>query len=836
MKRFTRSFFLISFCLSRLCHAQQKQVVSGTVTNLQGDPLPYAGVYLKNSTLGATTNEQGRYALELPPGSYTLICRYLGYARAESSFTLTDKRLQLDFRMQPEQVQMREVVIQGGEDPAYAIIRKAIRKRPFYENQVKDYACRLYIKDVVHLNKGPEKFMGEKVDYEGEVLDSTRSGILFLSESLSSISRQAQPPRFRQQVISSRQSGGGLGFDFPVFIDFYQNNMALFSRQMLPRGYISPIADQALHYYRYRLEGTFMEDGQVINKIRVFPKRKHEPLFSGYLNIADDSWRIHSLDLMVTRQQQLQIIDSLEIRQIHAPVGDSIWRIRNQSLSFKLKMLNFDLRGAFASLYSDYDLHPQFPPDFFDSRIVMAYDSLADKRSPDYWDSIRPLPLARAEARNFRQKDSLARVRRDSLQAPHYRDSLQQDQPPPRLTDLLWRGYRHTFYRRQPYTFHWQPLLKKLSYNTVEGFVTGAGFDLFRYTDSAASWRVAPSVRYGWNNRHLNGQLDLLYRAPSRSAITWQLSGGKRVSQINPENPINGLTNSLYTLLLKENYMKIYESYFGTLQAGKRYENGFSWSADLTWEDRYPLQNTTDFSLIRYPDKSFSSNHPEDLATRPFLHHQALSAGLSLSYQPGQKYIQYPRYKMSVGSKAPVFGLGYTKGIPNLLGSDVDYDKWFFNIRDDINMRLFGTLRYKVQAGGFLNRKSVGLPDMQHFNGNRTFYNIKYLNSFQLAPYYRYSNVAPFYTTLNAEYHLNGLLTNRIPLFNRLKWNLVLGANAFYIDPQNNYWEISAGLENIFKVLRVDVVAGYPSRDRTAVGVRVGLGGLLGELVRRRLR
>ena len=146
-----------------------------------------------------------------------------------------------------------------------------------------------------------------------------------------------------------------------------------------------------------------------------------------------------------------------------------------------------------------------------------------------------------------------------------------------------------------------------------------------------------------------------------------------------------------------------------------------------------------------------------------------------------------------------------------------------------MNFKLFGALSYKLTAGGFLNNKKVSIPDLQHFNGNQTFYNTKYVNSFQLAPYYQYSTSANLYATANVEHHFNGLLTNKIPLFNRLKWNLVAGSNAFYVNRNNNYVEVFAGLENIFKVIRVDVVAGYQSQLPTRVGVRVGFGGILGK-------
>ena len=110
--------------------------------------------------------------------------------------------------------------------------------------------------------------------------------------------------------------------------------------------------------------------------------------------------------------------------------------------------------------------------------------------------------------------------------------------------------------------------------------------------------------------------------------------------------------------------------------------------------------------------------------------------------------------------------------------------------------------------------------------------NHKYLNSFQLAPYYRYSNTESFYAVAHLEHHFNGLLTNKIPLFNKLKWHLVGGMNSFYVNRGNYYLEGFAGLENIFKIFRVDFVRAWQAEKGMQYGVRIGLGGVLGGKIR----
>jgi len=166
------------------------------------------------------------------------------------------------------------------------------------------------------------------------------------------------------------------------------------------------------------------------------------------------------------------------------------------------------------------------------------------------------------------------------------------------------------------------------------------------------------------------------------------------------------------------------------------------------------------------------------------------------------------------------------QGIINVANGS--FDKWQLSMFDNMNFKMAGEFKYRVGVGGFLNSDSAGIPDLKHFNGNQTFYNIKYLNSFQLAPYYKYSNSEEFYFYGHAEHHFNGLLTNKIPLFNKLKWNLVIGANTFYVNNDNYYAELFAGIENIFKMFRVDFINAYQPDLGNKFGVRLGFGGLIG--------
>jgi hypothetical protein len=147
----------------------------------------------------------------------------------------------------------------------------------------------VYIKGLLRSRGIPGKIFGQKIerdDFGKSGLDSAGNGILFLSESLTKV-YFAKPDKIKYEVISSRASGNnGPGLSFPFFINFYDNNVEVLNNNVSQRGFISPIANGALNYYRYKFEGSFFEDGKEINRIKVTPKRKHEPLFSGYIQIT----------------------------------------------------------------------------------------------------------------------------------------------------------------------------------------------------------------------------------------------------------------------------------------------------------------------------------------------------------------------------------------------------------------------------------------------------------------------------------------------------------------------------------------------------------------------
>lgn len=807
---------VIIFLLLLLVHVTiNAGVISGSIkSDVNNTPLPFSSVLIKGTTKGVSANNKGFYTISLEPGNYILIFQCIGYQSYEQKVTVTN--LDQTFHIQLKQLDysLNEVIVKsGGEDPAYDIIRKAIENRAYHLKEIKQYTTQVYIKGQLQLRDFPKKFLGQKIDFEDG--DSSKQKMLLLSETIANYSVK-EPNQRKIDVISTKLSGqsDGFGFSSPQIISFYDNFISL-GNGLNPRGFISPIADNALNYYKYKFEGTFYDFGKEINRIKVIPKRAYEPLFTGYIHIVENDWHIQSVDLKLLRKQQMQLLDSLVLQQQYVP-SDSYWIIKQQVIYPYGKILGFDFFGSFLQVYSKFNIAPEFKPKFFNNTILKFYDS-SNKKTTAYWDSIRPLPLLVEEIKDYQKKDSLAQIK----SAPAYLDSLDKIRNKFSISNLLLTG-KNFSQRKNKTSLSIEPLIRTINYNSVEGAVINLAPVWFKEMEGRKSIRVTPALRYGFANQRFNPSISINYTFGKKYRQSFNISGGKKVFQFNNASPISETINTYYTLTRSQNFMKIYEADFFRLNYNAGIGNGLDFSGTIQYQNRQALSNLSDIaSWNKKTNQAISPNHPVEFGAGPMLRHQALMISAGLSWLPGAKYIEYPDRKVNIGSDYPTFDLFVTKAISGMLGSDANYTKWRLGLSDDVDLKLSGTFNYSFAIGGFLQKDKVFEPDQIHFTGNQVLLAGPFTESFQLAPYYKFSNTASLYGRGHIEYHLNGLITNKIPGFKKLNWFLVAGANSLLMEMDNYYIEYFLGLENIFKVIRLDFIRSNDKGGMSNNGIRL---------------
>lgn len=816
MNRSTVSILLLLFS----CQSLFAGKVSGVVTDSSGRPLPFASVFVQGMNKGTSTNAEGRYSLTLTAGTYTLNCQYVGYARQEKSITIAQQSdLTVDFRLHVQELTLGEVVLGKGEDPAYEIIRQSILKRKYYLAQLDRYRCEVYTKGQMRLRGFPKKVMGQKVDFEDG--DTSKRKMLYLSETVS-VYTVDKPNKIKLEVISSKVSGqtGGYGLAAPEFLSFYENNVRV-GDGLNPRGFISPVAENALNYYKYKWEGSYIEDGREINHIKVIPRRKFEPLFSGYIDIVEDEWRIHSVKLLLTRSAQMEILDTLRVEQLYRAHDKDRWFVSSQVIYPATKILGFDVYGSFVNVYSGFDPEPVIDKKTFSSTVVKYTDS-ANKRDEAYWEKNRPVALLADEVRDYQKKDSLEQVRK----SPRYKDSIDRKNNKITPVNLLLLGQTFSISKKRQ-TISLAPVLEMVNFHPAEGLVLNPSVTLFKRLDTIPmgrrSYSITPEFRYGFLNRHFNPMLSFRYNYGKKYNQSFCLSGGRKVFQFNPDLPVSDRDNTFNSLIYERNIRKTYEAAFirGSYRSGLG--SGFSIVTGFQYQDRKPLENRTDYTWRKDEQRMYSPNYPNELVTANIVPHQSFIVLLGINWQPGTRYVEYPDRKVSLGSRYPNFSFQYTRGIKNILGSDADFSKWKLYVTDNLNLKLKGQFRYRVGMGGFLNNRSVELPDYQHFNGTITRFMPEYQRSFMLLPQYLFSNKDKFYAESHLEYNLKGFLTNKLPLIRKLNLYLVTGANGIYLNNHKYYYEVFAGFDNIFKQIRVDFVQSYQNGKPFQQGIRIGL-------------
>jgi hypothetical protein len=814
-----RRFVFLLFLVINFFEANATPV-TGRVMDANGHSLAFASIWVQGSKQGISANADGYFELNLAPGKYRIICQYVGFAKQEQTITVGNDRVQLDFVLQKQELMLPDVIISNKEDPAYRLIREMIKQQKVNQQRSQEFSCLVYSKGQLRLRDFPTRFLSQKVDFEDG--DTSKKKFLYLSETISRYAQKSGQEK-KVEVISSKVSGDsdGFGLAVPDQYSLYQN-IVLPGTRLNPRGFISPLSASTFLYYRFKLLGSFVENNKVLSRIQVIPKRKSEPVFAGEITIVQEDWQLYSVDLTLVRSQQLELVDTLKLVQLFKEQEDGGWRLSSQVLYPAAKKFGFDVYGSFLNVYSEYVAKPAWTKKYFD-RFLIRYADSSNRRSMEYWNQVRPLPLTAEELVDYTKKDSLEKRRRD----PVYLDSLNRIRNKFSLPRLMLTG--QTIYSKSDkFDLSINSVIDQISFNPAEGLVLQPQFSWQYKWDSTGSRKQLNGnliFRTGLGNQHFNpyATFSYVFGTQLRSSITLGL--GRQVLQFNGQSPITDKGNSFSSLLYESNRIRSYEARAYKLTYSKGLGAGLSLQWVIRFEDRTAIDNRTDYTWIDKPNRAYTPNYPIELVAQNIARHQVADMSLTLRWQPGARYIKLPERIINIGSDKPILSLQVSQTLGSFAGNDARFTKWRFGISDNFNLKLKGQLRYRFAVGGFLNNQVVPLADFIHFNGNASQLANEYLNSFQLLSLYKLSHTERFYSSGHLEYNLKGFLTNKIPILNKLKPYLVVGLNACYVSSTRNHWEWFFGVDNLLKQIRIDYVVGYQPSGIRLTGFRIGVKG-----------
>jgi len=781
--------------------------VIGTVTDTGDQLLPYVNIYTEDGLKGTTTNEEGAYELKLTqPGNYTLIFQFLGYESLRKQVKIESFPYKLDVKLTPEITNLEEVTVNADENPADKIIRNAIDDRRKNLAKIEQYTADYYSRGLWRIKNAPEKILGQEIGDLGGGLDSTRSGIVYLSETISEITYKA-PDDFKEKILASKVSGNDNGFSLNSAQEsdftFYRNTVDINSK------IVSPIADYAFNYYDYILEGVFYDDaGHLINKIQVIPKRAKDRVFFGTIYIVEDSWEIYGVELKTTGEAlQFTPIEVLTFTQnFKYSDANKFWIKISQTVDFSFAMFGISGDGRFTAVYSNYNFRPNFVKTTF-SREVLTFADAANKKDSLFWEKIRPVPLTSEELTDYIRKDSIQILRKSKK----YLDSVDAISNKFELSNALFGYSFSNSYQKQ--NFRISSPLFGTHFNTVQGWNTSVDFNFRQNQDenSGKYWRVFSSINYGFGDERfsITGGFQKKFNNFSRPILS--ITGGIETAQINNTEPISERINDLTSLFFERNYLKLYQRKFVEIAWQQEVFNGIQVFSDLSFQDRSALFNTTDQSWINRDRIEYSSNNPlqpENFGSAPFTDHHIFKFNLAGKIDFDQKYFSYPDGKFNINSnKYPTLYLAYEKGFGSDI-NDYNFDQIRASVTQEISLGNKGAFSYNLKGGTFLETGNIAFLDYQHFNGNQTrIGDGNYLNKFHLLPYYDFSTNKNYFEG-HIEQDFKGWILGKIPLINKLNYNLILGTHFLATKNNKTYSEVSVGIDNLgfgkYRFLRLD--------------------------------
>jgi Family of unknown function (DUF5686) len=423
--------------------------------------------------------------------------------------------------------------------------------------------------------------------------------------------------------------------------------------------------------------------------------------------------------------------------------------------------------------------------------------------------------LTEMEQKGYRRIDSLKIVN-----APKLREDSIKALPKFKASHLLW-GHSYNYGKSMPGYGYPESIklgspLMGVNYNTVEGYLTETSFEWFKRLDTNNHFMdLNLKARWAITRGRLHGLAAYSYWKPN--SFTLSLVGGNYIFQINGNDPIRPLVNGLYSLLLEQNFMKIYEKSFVQLRFVKTLGERITLGASGEVARRINLQNwPTAKPFFDSEKRTFTSNDPENrelsgLGT--FTSHNATILNFSANFRPWAKAFYFNGNRFRTNNGSPSLSFNYQLGL-----GDAQFSQWMVSLNDVVEIGARGKLSYLLRAGGFPQKPNYFL-DFKHFNGNQTIVQRAGVDNFRLLDYYFYST-ADTYFQGHVDYSFRQLLFTRIPALQLAGMKENLFVNYLHTKVIN-YTELGYGFDGIFMGLGFELIGAFRNGKYESFGARI---------------
>ena len=778
-----------------ICQTRIKGRVTDAVTR---EPIPFASVSFKNTTIGTSTNISGYYVLETFQKADSIAFSCVGYQKT-LVLVVKNKEQIINIALQTGQIVLDEITILPGENPAVVLLKKVIENRDKNDHEkLSAYQCEVYNKIEFDVDNITEEFKNKNIfrpfKFVFNNMDSSKTSgkeflPFFITESISEYYYQANPKKEKEIMKATKVSGienesvsQFLGSMYQL-INVYENFINLLGKM-----FVSPISEHGLFYYRYYLVDSMSWNGNWCYKIQFKPRRKQTPTFLGDIWIHDTTFAVKKVDMHIADDANVNFVEYVFIGQEFELVNGKQWIISKDEyvVDFVEPKKTIGLIGHKSTSYKNFILNQPKDDSFFASTEDVVILEDAYLKDDEFWEEARHDTLTKNQKMIYHMIDTIQKV-------PIFRTYVD-------IIELWFTGYKNVG------KFDFGPYYTLVSANLVEGYRFRGGVR----TNSSFSpkLKLESYLAYGTKDQKLKYDFGVQYvaRRKPRKLVGFHymndvIQSGKSELAFREDN--------LFTSILrKQEALKLTnveeEKIFTEYELGK----GFSTTLIAKHELIKPLGN---FNFDYYYSTDRTGTSQKTLST---INNTEFSMLTRYAYL--EKFIEGKYGRVSLGSDYPIVQLKYGTGVKGFLDSRFNYHKLIIGIDGWYYTKPFGYSKFMFLAGKIWGK--LPYPLLEVHLGNETY--MYDPMAYNLMNYYEFAS--DIYASLTFVHHFEGYFFDKVPLFRKLKFRELIIGRIVYgnLNTENKltmvntgdvsglskipYIEAGVGVENILRFIQIN--------------------------------
>ncbi len=782
--------------------AAQNRTIEGRIKDQHSEEwVPFASVQFLKSGTGRQADSSGYFILRVPSADDTLMVTSVGYQDfkiAVADIGFTNDSGYMVIRLVPGKL-TADVIIKAKVNRGLWLWRKIVAHKADNDRyRFRNFSYELYNKLELDLNNiRPDKLAKSKLlkpfHFIFENADTSEGKTFlpaYLTEAISDYYYQKSPLK-RREVFKAVKTDGVKNESISRLLGGMDQNVNIYNNfiPVFDKKFVSPISDNGDAYYNYKVADTQYVGGRRLIHFLFYPRRKGENSFEGDCWVHDSTFAIQKMNLRLGAEANVNFVKRLSLIQEYQLINDSTWFLSKDKFVVDINPVGkskIAFIGRKTTTYrnvvvDDSSVLKELAKNKKLEEVILPEE--ANDKTDAFWSASRHEELTESEKGIYKMIDTL-------LQLPAF------------VRYTRWINFIGTGYMRVG-KFLIGPWQNWVTQNSVEGL--RGRFDLGTNSNFSKKLILHGYGAYGFRDEKWKGEADAMYlfsKKPRTYLYTEFVNdfdyGQAYFDQISSDN-IFALASRKGGVPIKFIRLKQFK-----LEAFRETHSGFSFLGSALHKQYTPVKNL--------PGKeNYLNGNGTPLSS--------FEVSLRLRFAYLEKFVENTFYRSSLGSPYPIFEARYTRGIPGVFKSNYSYSKISGSISNYSKIPPLGNIYFNVFGGRTYGTLPYVFLDIAP--GNEIYYYNKY--AFNLMNRYEY--IHDRYTGINVEHNIGNGIFRLLPITRKLRFRQFWTAKALWgsLSEKNRqlnevgqfsfsslngktYLEVGTGVDNIFKVLRVDFI------------------------------